>query len=141
MTDFVSDASFYAMFTELCTEEQATKTVKLLEKLEQKYGVAACEKRADLMDLQWDYPIGWAPLHYIIMEGLMKYGYHSEALRIATKYCDLVERNYEKTGNIWEKYNTVTGEVASTKENGLAATMMGWSAGVYLYAKKLIDKR
>ena len=137
-SDFVSDASFYAMFTEVCTEEQAAETVKLLEKLEQKYGVAACEKRVDLMDLQWDYPIGWAPLHYIIIEGLMKYGYRAEALRIATKYCDLVERNYEKTGNIWEKYNTVTGEVANTKENGLAATMMGWSAGIYLYAKKLI---
>lgn len=74
MTDFVSDASFYVLFSELCTPEQAARTVKLLEKLENEYGVAGCEKREDLFDLQWDYPHGWACLHYIIINGLRKYG-------------------------------------------------------------------
>ncbi|MBR4061065.1 MAG: hypothetical protein IKK03_14655 [Lachnospiraceae bacterium] len=140
MTDFVSDASFYAMFVKLCTPEQAASTVKLLEKVECEYGIAACEKRDDLMQLQWDYPIGWACLHFIIIQGLRNYGYYKEAERIARKYCTLVENNYEKTGNVWEKYNVVTGEVASTKEGGLAAMMMGWSAGIYLYAKENCGK-
>lgn len=133
-SDFVSDAAFYALLTGLCTKEQAQRTVKLLERLENDYGVAACEKRDGLYDLQWDFPHGWACLHFIIIEGLLLYGYIEDAQRIAEKYCRLVETNYEETGTLWEKYNTLTGKVSITKENGLAATMMGWSAGVYLYA-------
>lgn len=137
-TDFVSDASFYALFTGLCTEEQAAQTVKLLNRLEQPYGIAACEPREDLMHQQWDYPVGWACMHYIVIQGLTNYGYHEEAKRIAKKYADLVERNFEETGNIWERYNVVTGKVARTRENGMGALMMGWSAGIYLYAKAFL---
>ncbi len=133
-SDFVSCASFYAMFTGLCTETQAAKTVKLLDKLEQEFGVACCEKRDDLMDLQWDYPHGWACLHHVIISGLKRYGYIDDARRIAKKYCETVERNFEITNNIWEKYNVVTGEVSRTKENMIPTSMMGWSAGIYLYA-------
>lgn len=140
MSDFVSCASAYAMFTGLCTETQAAKTVKLLEKLEQTYGVAACEKRDDLMDLQWDYPHGWACLHHIIISGLKRYGYNEDAKRIAKKYCDTVERNFLKTNNVWEKYNVVTGEVSVTKENMIPASMMGWSAGIYLYGLSQLEK-
>lgn len=133
VSDFVSCASLYAMFTGLCTEEQAARTVKLLDKLEQKYGLACCEKRDDLMDLQWDYPHGWACLHHIAISGLRRYGYHEDAKRIAEKYCDTVERNFQETNNVWEKYNVVTGEVSRTKENMIPTSMMGWSAGIYLY--------
>lgn len=140
VSDFVSCANFYPMFTGLCTEEQAAKTVKLLEKLEQEYGVAGCEKRDDLMDLQWDYPHGWACLHHIIIYALKKYGYYDDARRIAKKYCDTVERNFLKTNNVWEKYNVVTGEVSVTKENMIPTSMMGWSAGIYLYGLSQLEK-
>ncbi len=132
-TDFVSCAAFYPLFTGLASREQAEKTVRLLERLEVPHGVAACEKRNDLLNLQWDYPNGWACLHHIVISALSRYGFAEDAKRIAAKYCDLVERNFETTGNIWEKYNVVEGTVATTVEGGLAAPMMGWSAGVYLF--------
>ena len=135
ISDFVSCAAFYPLFTGLATPEQAERTVMMLSRLEFDFGVAGCEKRDDLLDFQWDYPHGWACLHYIVIYGLNRYGYNKAAKRIAAKYCDLVERNFEATGNIWEKYNVVEGKVSETKEgkHKIAALMMGWSAGIYLY--------
>ncbi len=138
-SDFVSLASFYPLFVGLATPEQAARTVKLLSKLEMDYGLACCEKRDDLFYLQWDYPHGWAPLHYMTVEGLRKYGFEQDALRIARKYCSTVERNFEETGNIWEHYDTVTGQVSVTKEKSYQITMMGWSAGIYLHCLKSVE--
>lgn len=133
-----SCAAFYPMTTGLLTKEEAAKTRKLLEKLEFEHGVACCEAREDLMNLQWDYPNGWACLHYMVVDGLFFYGYREDALRIAEKYVRTVERNFESTGNLWEKYNVVTGEVAVNKEYK-TPPMMGWSAGIYLYCRSLLD--
>ena len=135
-SDFISCAAFYPLFTGLATKEQAEKTVKLLDRLEVAHGVAACEKREDLLNLQWDYPNGWACLHHIVISALKRYGFDDDAKRIAEKYCTLVERNFELTGNIWEKYNVVEGTVATTTDGGLAVLMMGWSAGVYLFCRQ-----
>lgn len=139
-SDFLSLASFYPLWLGLATEEQAAGTVKLLPRLEQKYGVASCERRPDSMGLQWDYPHGWACLQYIVIEGLLRYGYKDDAMRIAKKYTGTVERNFLETGNIWEHYDTVTGKVSVTKEKSYQITMMGWSAGTYLHAKHLLGE-
>lgn len=138
--DFVSSASFYALFVGLCTSEQAAQTIKLLERLEQPHGLACCEPRKDLLDLQWDYPHGWACLHYIAIEGLLRYGYAEDAYRLAAKYCDSVELNFDETGNLWENYNMVTGKVSITKEGDSQITMLGWSAGVYLHCAELCGR-
>ena len=138
-SSFLSLASFYPLFVGVANDEQAAKTVANLYRLEEEYGVASCEYREDLLGLQWDHPHGWAPLHYILIDGLLRYGYVTEAERIARKYCSLVETNFAKTGNIWEHYDTVTGEVSVTKEKSRQYTMMGWSAGVYLCCRGLLD--
>lgn len=137
-SDIVSAAMFYPLFTGLCTSEQAAKTVALLPKLEMPYGIACCENAEDLNDLQWDYPNGWACLHYIVIHGLLRYGYTEDALRIAQKYVSLAETVFQKTGQLWEKYNVVTGEVSTAKEYETPA-MMGWSAGVYLDCCHIIN--
>lgn len=137
--DIVSAAMFYPLFTGLCTSEQADKTVSLLPKLEMNYGIACCESKEDLNDLQWDYPNGWACLHYIVIHGLLRYGYREDALRIAEKYVTLAEDVFKKTGQLWEKYNVVTGEVSTAKEYETPA-MMGWSAGVYLDCCAIIER-
>lgn len=131
-TDFVSAAMFYPLFFKLATPEQAKRTVELLPKLEARYGVTGSENREGLLELQWDYPNGWACLQYMVIRGLFNYGYDKDAERIAKKYAEVVELNFDKTGNLWEKYNVVDGTVSDSKEYE-TPTMMGWSAGVYLY--------
>ena len=136
ISDFFSAASFYPLAFGLATNEQAEKTVACLPKIEMLYGTAGCEKRNDNRNLQWDYPNGWGCLQYIVIKGLLNYGYKSDALRIAGKYASLVESNFEKTGTLWEKYNVVTGG-ASTAAEYETPTMIGWSTGIYLYVLKL----
>jgi len=135
--DVVSCAAFYPLFAGMAAQEQANRTAQALELLEQEYGVACCEKRDDLMHLQWDYPHGWACLHYIVIRGLLNYGMKEDALRIAGKYVRVAGENFGRTHNLWEKYDVVTGEVSVTKEYK-TPPMMGWSAGVYLYCEKLL---
>lgn len=137
-TDIVSVATFYPLFTGLCTQEQAARIVATLPKLEQTHGIASCEAQEELYDLQWDYPNGWACLQYIVIHGLLRYGYKEAALRIAQKYTQLVERVFRETGHLWEKYNVVSGTVSTAKEYETPA-MMGWSAGVYLDCRTLIS--
>ena len=140
VSDFISLASFYPLFCRLATKEEAEAAVALLPRVEFEYGLAASEMMEFSAGLQWDYPNGWAPLHYMVINGLLAYGYSDDALRIARKYCRTVEDNFMKTGNVWEKYNVITGEVSVTRESA-QHEMMGWSAGVYLYCKGILGKR
>lgn len=132
-----SVAAFYPMFAGFATKEQADKTVAKLPLIECEFGVASCEDNGNLHNLQWDHPHGWACLHYIIIQALLKYGYKDEALRIAEKYVNTVAKNFETTNNLWEKYNVVTGTVSVTSEYD-TPPMMGWSAGIYLFCLELI---
>ena len=56
------------------------------------------------MPTQWAYPNGWAPLHYIVIKALERYGYHKDARRIATKWLKtnlaLVQRARRLPGEI-----------------------------------------
>ena len=45
-----------------------------------------------------------------------------------------IEKGFKDTGNLWEKYDGNTGEVAN--QDYKAPTMMGWTAGVYLRFKR-----
>ena len=136
-SDFLSAAVFYPLYVGMATEEQAKKIYELLPNLEYAYGVA-CSQDKDLFHLQWDYPHGWACIQYIIIKGLLNYGYKEAAERIARKYLTTVETNFEKTGAIWEKYNMVTGSVSVTKEYE-SPKMLGWSAGTYLYCINMLE--
>ena len=47
----------------------------------------------------------------------------------------LIDESFEKTGNLWEKYNGLNGSVANEDYN--APKMMGWTAGMYMYFSHL----
>ena len=69
-----------------------------------------------------------------------KYGYTDIAKRIAQKYVTLADRVFEKTGNLWEKYNVIDGNLDVSNEYGLPP-MMGWSAGVYLASEEYLKQK
>lgn len=134
--DIFSAASFMPMFAGVATEEQARAAVDNLHRLEAEYGVVACEKNDYPGVYQWNYPSGWSPLQYIAVVSLDKYGYKEEAKRIAEKNVRLVEKVFDETGNIWEKYNVCEGNIAVKNQGDSAMPpMMGWSAGVYIALK------
>ena len=134
-----SAASLFPLFTGMASKEQAKATVKRLDLLELEYGITCCEEHPSDCIYQWDYPNGWPPIQLIALVGLQKYGYQEEALRIAKKYVDLAEKIFETTGCLWEKYNVLEGNVQVVNEYEMPP-MMGWSAGVYLYAKNMLEQ-
>lgn len=142
--DVISDkftcASLYPMFVGMLDEEQAQILVKNFCRLETEFGVAVTEMMydSDKYHYQWQYPNGWAPMQSIAINAFLNYGYKQDAKRVADKYVKLVEKNFEKTNNLWEKYNVVTGgidvEDESSERHAIMPPMMGWTAGVYLEA-------
>jgi alpha,alpha-trehalase len=62
--------------------------------------------------------------------GLRRYGFHTDATRIARKYLATSDALFARTGQLWEKTDALTGDVARGEYQ--AAPMLGWSAGVYL---------
>lgn len=51
-----------------------------------------------------------------------------------------MEKVFEETGNLWEKYNVVEGNINVSNEYEMPA-MMGWTAGVYLELKEYAQGR
>lgn len=132
-----SAASYYPLFVGLADKIKADKTAQNLKRIEYPCGISACEKNDIKGRYQWNYPNAWAPIQFIVAASLENYGLLEDFQRIAEKYISMVEACFEATGNLWEKYNAEDGSINVTGEiNDKMPTMMGWSAGVYLYIKK-----
>ena len=144
--DVISDkftcASIYPMMVGMLTDEQAEILKNNIPRLETEYGLAVTEKEydADKYSYQWQYPNGWAPMYSIAINALNRYGFYDDAKRIAKKYVNLIEENFQKTNNLWEKYNVKTGGVDVKLEGSNMPPMMGWTAGVYIEASNYLDK-
>ncbi len=134
----LSAAIFNVLWSKLATAKQAIGIKNSLQKLEVAYGIVACAQGFSNYNYQWDYPNGWANLHYIAIKGLANYGFIADAKRIAQKYRDNVKNNFIATGNLWEKYNVVTGNM-DVKEEYKMPTLMGWTAGIYVFADDFLN--
>lgn len=132
-------AGYQPMWAGLASLEQAQGLVGSLKHFEYDWGLAACSKESCIYMYQWDYPVGWAPLHWIVIKGLLNYGYENDAWRIAEKWLKLIIKVYKEQGEIFEKYNVVEGSIANMVNYGRYDTppMMGWTAGVFV---KLVEE-
>lgn len=134
-----SVASYYTMFVGMLDKEYAGILVQNLGRLEEEWGISTCEKSDYPGTYQWGYPNGWPCIQYIIVKGLEKYGYIEDAKRIAKKYVSLVDKVFDTTGNLWEKYNVVEGNIDVADEYKMPP-MLGWTAGVYISLKHFLEK-
>jgi alpha,alpha-trehalase len=136
-------AAYYALWSGLADEEKAHHLVKQLHKFDCDYGLSATNKILVDFDVfgsvktQWAYPNGWAPLHYIVIEGLERYGYKKEAEDVAKKWLNTNLNWFENHGQFIEKYNVV--DCTKKPAKGVYPTQIGfgWTNGVFLH---LVDK-
>lgn len=135
----VSAATYYPLYVGMATQEEAAAAMQVLHRVEEPYGIACVEKCDKPGNYQWGHPNGWPPTQRIVVDGLMNYGYREDALRIARKYVELVERCFAQTGHLWEKYNVVKGNAEVVDEYEMP-TMLGWTFGVYYYFCKLLGR-
>ena len=87
-------------------------------------------------DQQWDAPNGWAPLQWIAIRGLIKYGSHDLAKDIAQRWMNINQKVYENTGKMMEKYNVVATDLEAGGGEYPAQDGFGWTNGVYLALDK-----
>ncbi len=130
--------TFYPLWAGIATPEQAERVRKALPKFERPGGLRTSTNRSGD---QWDAPFGWAPLEFIAVEGLRRYGYHDDANRIAEKFLSMVHQEFRRTGTILEKYDVerraadIRGEVRYGYRSNEVG--FGWTNGVF---KVLIDE-
>lgn len=78
---------------------------------------------------QWDAPNGWAPLQWIAVVGLARYGHDDLAGTIADRWLAMVDKVFGETGQLFEKYDvescTAGGGGEYSPQNGF-----GWTNGV-----------
>ncbi len=137
LSDILCAASFFPMFTGLADKCHAEAIMQRLPELEADHGILTCAKNDVPGIFQWDYPNGWACLQYIAIIAMDRYGYKEEALRISQKFVRLIEKVFDETNNLWEKYNVVEGNINVSNEYEMPP-MMGWTAGVYLALNRYI---
>ncbi|HEU0066649.1 MAG TPA: alpha,alpha-trehalase TreA [Sphingomonas sp.] len=78
---------------------------------------------------QWDAPNGWAPLQWIAVEGLARYGEQALAREVAQRWMATVARTYAETGKMLEKYDIEERRAGGGGEYPLQDGF-GWTNGV-----------
>lgn len=134
-TDRLSAATLYPLFTGLADAAQGkVVAVTVQARLLQAGGLAATP--VDTRQ-QWDAPNGWAPLQWIAVSGLDRYGRKALADQIAARWLATVQRVYGETGKLLEKYDVETARPGGGGEYPLQDGF-GWTNGV---TRALLDRR
>ncbi|HUQ11963.1 MAG TPA: alpha,alpha-trehalase TreF [Steroidobacteraceae bacterium] len=99
----VTLATAYPLFAGAADQPQGQRVARTLrETLLMPHGLATT-----LVDTgqQWDQPNGWAPLQWVAIDGLRKYGENELAATVAERWVAENARVYCQTGKLVEKYN------------------------------------
>jgi len=159
--DFFSLAGFLPLWSGLASSSQAKKMIENLPRFESKFGLTITDKsslspKVDLAHFskqvritidktlnskQWDYPFIWRPIEYLVVLGLIKYGFEQKAKEIMEKALKAEAKIFRKYGRFYEKMNGETGDIAKDfhypNQGGF-----GWTNGVfYKYIQLLQELR
>jgi len=141
-------AAYYPLWAGMVTEKQAAALVKSLRRFENKGGLATTDALPlgqyvpGSMPVQWAYPNGWAPLHYLVVEGLLRYGYHEDAKRIAMKWLKTNLDWFNAHHVFLEKYNVVNPDRPPQKGVYPSQTGFGWTNAVFeRFCQQFVDRQ
>ncbi len=126
-TSVLSAATLYPLFVGLATQAQADAVaVTVREHLLAAGGVRTTTVATDQ---QWDMPNGWAPLQWIAVMGLARYGHDDLARDIAARWLKTVRTAYGETGRLLEKYDIEALKAGGGGEYPVQEGF-GWTNGV-----------
>jgi len=129
-TGVLTLAGAYPLFFGVATDEQARRVAERLgEDFLRPGGWVTTLKDTGQ---QWDAPNGWAPLQWIVFEGLRRYGYTDLADEGARRWIATNTKLYRTTGHFMEKYNVEQpGRLGGGGEYAVQDGF-GWTNGVLL---------
>ena len=132
-----SVAAYFTMWAGLADKHQAAAMVRALRRFEHRGGLTTTDDRPfayqipGSIPVQWAFPNGWAPLHFIVVQGLERYGYHEEATRIVAKWLHTNLDWFNREGVFLEKYNVVDPSKPPLKGVYPSQTGFGWTNAVF----------
>ncbi len=139
-------ASFYPLWAGMVDPKQAKEMVKALRRFENRGGLATTDVQQlnqlvpGALPTQWAYPNGWAPLHFLVVKGLQRYGFHEDARRIALKWLRTNLSWFNANGVFLEKYNVVSPEKPPMKGVYPSQTGFGWTNAVFeRFCQEFVD--
>ena len=104
--NFVANAAT-ALWTGVATQDQARVMIeKTLPLFEREFGLMTSTRRTGC---QWDGPISFSVNEIMFAEGAELYGFYHTALRLREKRKRALEREFERTGELWEKNEVIHG--------------------------------
>ncbi len=139
-------AAYYPMWAGMVDANQAEGLVRSLRRFEARGGLTTTDGLPILdylehLPTQWAYPNGWAPLHFIVVQALERYGYHADAKRIAMKWLKCNLWWFNKYGVFLEKYNVVNPTKPPAKGVYPAQTGFGWTNAIFeRFCRDYIDQ-
>jgi alpha,alpha-trehalase len=123
--------TFYPLWAGAASPQQAKAVVANLKNFEHIGGIAMSPYETGV---QWDLPYGWAPVNFIDVEGMRRYGFKQDADRASREWIATVANNFRQDNTIREKYDVVS----SSKEVNITAGYkqnvvgFGWTNAVVL---------
>jgi alpha,alpha-trehalase len=128
-------AGLYPLFFNLASPEQAKSVAAVTERdFLKASGLVTTLSRTSQ---QWDAPNAWAPLQWIGIEGLRKYGFNKLSDTIGRRWVDLNLSVFKQTGKLMEKYNVIDKDVKAGGGEYPSQDGFGWTNGVLL---KLLNR-
>lgn len=121
-------ATSFALFTGICPSEWASRVSNAVEQLVRDGGLLTTLNPSGQ---QWDAPNGWAPLQWIAVAGLRRYGFTDLADQIAHRWVAMVDDHYRASGVFLEKYDVERRGPGAGGEY-VSETGFGWTNGVTL---------
>lgn len=123
-------AGVFPLFFQIATFEQAQRVHDLLEQeFLQAGGWVTTLKQSGQ---QWDWPNGWAPLQWIVYQGLLNYGFTTTARKARDRWLMLNDKVFQVTGKMMEKYNVVDDVLVAGGGKYPNQDGFGWTNGVYM---------
>ncbi|MDR5804807.1 alpha,alpha-trehalase TreF [Caballeronia sp. LZ001] len=130
LTHRLSAATVYPLYMGIATKAQAVAVASTVRsRLLRAGGLATTTVRSGQ---QWDEPNGWAPLQFLAVMGLRRYGQDALAKQIAERWIQNDVAYYRHTGKLVEKYD-VDAKAGSSSAGGGEYPLQdgfGWTNGV-----------
>ncbi len=127
-TDRFSLAGVFPLYAKIASAEQAAVVADIIQKYFLKEGglITTLVENSQ----QWDAPNGWAPLHWITIEGLRNYGYYTLADDIKHRWITTNMKVYQSQHRLVEKYNVEQGDGLGGGGEYPLQDGFGWTNGV-----------
>jgi alpha,alpha-trehalase len=139
-------AGFFPVWAGMVDGKHAAKMVKSLKRFKQRGGLSTTDRLPigqyvlGSMPMQWAYPNGWAPLHFIVVKGLQRYAYDADAREVAMDWLRTNLDWFKAHGNFLEKYNVANPSEPPAKGVYPSQTGFGWSNAVFeRFCREFID--